>query len=181
MKGTIAVGIIALGLSSAVPASAAEGMPAASEDGSTNIGFLAGLTFPEGGSKFTFGATATHKFTPVWGAGLYLTYWGTTVTAQQGETTSSNTVSALEGSYFFPDIVGLRLGGKLGLNFVGGSSTIPGITVASDNALVVGPHIGYDYQLSRNVSFGGEFNILFQPKTGSDSVTNLLAALKYWF
>jgi hypothetical protein len=176
MKGTIAIGFVTLGLALAPDSQAADRMPDTMNEGSNHVGLLAGLSFPSGGSKFTFGATLGHKMSPTWGAGLYLTYWGTSIATSAGEITSSSTVSALEGSYFFPDIVGLRVGGKAGVNFIGGSST-----VATDNAFVIGPHIGYDYQISRDLSFGGEFNLLLQTKTGSDALTSLLVALKYWF
>jgi hypothetical protein len=154
---------------------------------SAYVGGLVGLAFPTGGSDLTFGGDFGYKLNQFMGVGLYVSYLGQSVSAANQTFTASQTVVAAEGSYHFADAMdGLRIGAKLGMDFLSQPViTVSGSTATSTNdtttELAFGPHIGYDYSMGGGLSLGGEFNLIFVTKSGADALPNLLGTIKYWF
>lgn len=157
------------------------------------LGALPGVGYVSngGGGNFSIGLTGGLRVTELLGAGIYFDHTsfgvGSNVSVPAGTTTDngSNTTLAAEGNFFFRDrLEGLYLGGKVGMmNSTPAQILLPG-QIASErtsaNALVLGPHAGYDFMVSPKVTLGAHANVLFTTRSGGSTNTNLLAALKWW-
>ena len=175
-KKFLAVSAVAVAILAQSPVASAKSGGAINEF-TGYVGAQAGLSLPNGGSQFAFGAVAGYKVQPTLGVGAFVNTYSVI-----GIRTTSY---GLEGNYFLEGALqGLQIGAKIGLSTSStGTSGIVGgqnVTVSGSGGtnFIIGPKVNYDVVVADNITVGGEFNILF---ASGGNTPNILGEIKYNF
>ncbi len=145
------------------------------------VGINSSLT-PGASNATAIGVTLGYKTLPMWGVGIFASYFGQTTTSTflglPSNTAMSVITTAAQLNYF---IRGLHLGIEAGISIRTWSGALS--SLLSGNAttnFVPGFNFGYDYYISRNLTIGAEAHI-FLPTTSSEAGSiQAFGVLKVW-
>lgn len=141
-----------------------------------SLGGLAGGSWTDSQTFFTFGAEGTYTFVPPFAAGLSVTYYNQSLGPESNRTFTTFTAQTLaflyeKGVYFHG---GIQLG--LGLNSIKIQNT-PSNTSAR---FIIGPTLGADLILFHQISLGFESTLYFNSTDLNSLTYQLLGTLKFW-
>ena len=149
------------------------------------LGVLLGLNSTSEGSvknSAVVGATIGTRLGPHLGVGIFGSYYGQTHSGPYlglpADTATSSALLTAQVNYFLD---GFHIGGEVGAAFRFWSGAASAFTDGSSTVtLIFGPHVGYDYKISRNLSFGAELHVLFPSQRTEATVLQGFGVVKLW-
>lgn len=141
-----------------------------------SIGGLAGGSWIDSHTFFTFGAEGTYTFLPPFAAGLSVTYYNQRLGPESNRSYTTFTAQGL--AFLYEKWVYFHGGIQLGLGLE--STKIQTFPSSTSARFILGPTVGADIILFHQVSFGFESTLYFNATELNSLTYQLLGSLKFW-